>query len=93
MNYMNGFGHMGDWGAGFGLPLVMSTFLIIAVWSLVWKGLALWRSAKRGDMWWFIAFLLINTLGILEIIYLFAITGAKLSDFTKGLSKQPPQNQ
>ncbi|MBI5644618.1 hypothetical protein HY970_00810 [Candidatus Kaiserbacteria bacterium] len=48
----------------------------------MWKGLALWRSAHRNDMGWFIAFLVLNTLGILEIIYLFGVTGAKLSDFT-----------
>lgn len=76
-------GPMGDYGLGLGLPFVMSFFFIIVLWSLAWKGLALWRAAKRGDMWWFIAFLLINTAGILEIVYLFAITGAKLSDFTK----------
>ena len=65
------------WGSAFGLGL-----LIIAVWSLIWKGLALWRAAHRGEKVWFIVFLLINTAGILEIIYLFFITGAKLSDFT-----------
>lgn len=76
MDYMlNGLG-MGS--GGFFGPLV----ILILVWSLLWKGLALWRSAKRDDMWWFLAFLVINTFGILEIIYLFAITGAKLSDFT-----------
>ncbi len=64
--------------AGFG------SFIILAfVWSLLWKGLALWRAAKRGDMWWFIAFLVINTFGILEIIYIFGVTKAKLSDFTR----------
>ena len=76
-------GPMGDYGLGFGFPIVMSFVFIVVLWSLVWKGLALWRAAKRGDMWWFIAFVLINTAGILEIVYLFAVTGAKLSDFTK----------
>lgn len=47
---------------------------LIVLWSLVWKGLALWHSAKRTEKWWFIAFLIINTLGILEIIYLYFIT-------------------
>ncbi len=83
MNYMNYGGPGAEWGAGFGIPLVISAFLLVAVWSLLWKGLALWRAAKRGDMWWFIAFLFLNTLGILEIIYLFVVSGAKLSDFTK----------
>ena len=74
---------MVGWGGGF--PFVFGAwFILILVWSLLWKGLALWRAAKRGEKIWFTVFLLINTLGILEIIYLFAITKAKLSDF--GLS-------
>ena len=71
---------------GWGLPAFGAVFLLIMAWSLLWKGLALWRAAKRGDTWWFIAFLIINTAGILEIIYLFVITGAKLSDFTKRIT-------
>lgn len=43
------------------------------VWTLAWKGLALWRSATLRQKWWFIAMLVINTLGILEIIYLFLV--------------------
>ncbi len=46
-------------------------FLFLTVWSLVWKGLALWRSAGRKDLIWFIIILIANTVGILEIIYLF----------------------
>lgn len=78
MHYgMGGFGPFASFG-GF--------FILALIWSVLWKGLALWRSAKRDDMWWFIAFLFLNTLGILEIIYLFVITGAKLSDFTDKLT-------
>ena len=53
------------------LPL-WSLFIIIplAVWSLFWKALALWHSARRGNAVWFVVLLLVNTLGILEIIYL-----------------------
>lgn len=79
MNYLN----MSSFGvAGLGQSSLGLLIILVVLWSLVWKGLALWRSARRGDKWWFIAFLIVNTLGILEIIYLFAITGAKLSDFT-----------
>ena len=49
-------------------PWLLFTLLI---WSLVWKGQALWRSAVRGDRWWFVGILLVNSLGILEIIYLY----------------------
>lgn len=47
--------------------------LIAIIWTLIWKGLALWRAAELKQKYWFIAMLLINTLGILEIIYLFLI--------------------
>lgn len=40
------------------------------LWSSVWKGLALWHAARRNEKWWFIALLVINTVGILEICYL-----------------------
>ena len=77
MNYL-GMGY----GAPFLPPLAGLALVILILWSLVWKGLALWRAAKRGDTIWFIVFLILNTAGILEIIYLFFVTGAKLSDFT-----------
>jgi len=44
----------------------------LLVWSLFWKGLALWRSARMNHKGWFIALLIINTLGIFEIIYIIA---------------------
>lgn len=44
------------------------------IWSFVWKGIALWRSAKNNDLAWFIAILLINSLGLLEIFYVFVFS-------------------
>ena len=77
---------------GFVAPAFGSMIILVVVWSLLWKGLALWRAANRKDKWWFIAFLVINTLGILEIIYLFGVTGAKISDFTGSRGEQQKQN-
>jgi hypothetical protein len=57
------------------LPL----FLLLIVWSVVWKGWALWRAARSGSKAWFIVFLLVNTAGILEIIYLFAISNKSVA--------------
>lgn len=62
-------------------PLFGAGLVVLVLWSLTWKALALWRAAKRGEKIWFVVFLLVNTAGILEIIYLFLVTGAKLSDF------------
>lgn len=44
--------------------------LLLALWELTWKGIALWRSAHRNQRNWFIALLFINTAGILPILYL-----------------------
>lgn len=45
---------------------------LLVIWSLVWKGLALWKSARNDERYWFVFFLLpINTAGILEMVYLF----------------------
>jgi len=45
--------------------------IIILAWSMFWKGWALWRAARNEQKYWFIALLLVNSLGILEIAYLF----------------------
>lgn len=53
-------------------------FILVLVWSLFWKGLALWHASKRDEKKWFIALLILNTLGILEIIYLFFVVKIRL---------------
>jgi hypothetical protein len=42
----------------------------LAIWSIVWKLIALWKSAKNGHLTVFIVLAILNTLGIAEIIYL-----------------------
>ncbi len=68
-----GFG-MWDWMA---VPFIGPLFAVLAVWSIFWKGLALWHAAQRDEPWWFVILLVVNTAGILDIIYLFAF--AKLT--------------
>jgi hypothetical protein len=36
-----------------------------------WKGWALWIAARREQKVWFVALLILNTIGILEIFYIF----------------------
>lgn len=47
---------------------------VLIIWSLAWKGLALWKAAHRNELKWFIALLVVNTAGILEILYLYVFT-------------------
>lgn len=57
-------------------------FVLLMIWSFVWKGLALWRAGRRGDMVWFIALLVINTMGILEILYFFVFSKERQNRIT-----------
>jgi len=60
------------WKQGFGLAneFNQNWLVLVAVWSLVWKGLALWRAARKEAKYWFIVMLVLNTAGILPILYL-----------------------
>ena len=51
-------------------PIILA---LLIVWSIIWKGLALWKAARLSQKWWFTALLIINTFGILEIIYIFLV--------------------
>ncbi|MGA2368659.1 MAG: DUF5652 family protein [Dehalococcoidia bacterium] len=60
-------------------PWMPWLILLALVWTLPWKGVALWKSARNGHTVWFVVLLIVNTLAILEIIYIF------------GFSKKKPQ--
>lgn len=81
---MTGYGPGMQWlGGGGGFLALTPFFSLILLWSLVWKGLALWHSARKGHNWWFVIILVVNTAGILEIIYLFAVLKMKFGDLFK----------
>lgn len=54
-------------------------FLVLLLWSGFWKGLALWHAGRRGMPWWFAALFVINSVGILELLFLFVICRLKPS--------------
>jgi len=54
--------------------LFLIIILILTAWTLYWKGMALWKAAKLDKQNWFIALLVINTLGIFEILYLYVFS-------------------
>lgn len=69
---IGGFGPENFFGPGwlFGMALFGGVFLLLMLVSLALKGYALWHASKRNEKWWFIALLVINTFGILELVYL-----------------------
>ena len=71
-----------------GIPIWL--FIITLVWSLAWKLLALWKSARKGSVIWFIILALLNTVGILPILYIFAFSKLKCCELKpkKKISKK-----
>lgn len=51
--------------------------ILAAIWTIPWKGVALWKSARNGHKGWFIALFIINTLAILDIIYIFFFSASE----------------
>ena len=51
---------------------VLLALPIVILWDIIWRGLALWRAARRDQVVWFVFILVINSVGILPIIYLLA---------------------
>ena len=63
-------------GGRISLPLL----ILIVAWTLFWKGYAVWTAVKNNQKGWFVAVLVFNTMGVLEIIYLFCVAKKKWSD-------------
>jgi uncharacterized membrane protein len=47
------------------------------LWVMPWKGVALWKASRNSHKIWFIALFLLNTLAVLEIIYIFFFSKKK----------------
>jgi hypothetical protein len=67
-------------------PKMLTLIIILsALWTIPWKGVALWKAARNGSIIWFAFLLLVNTLGIIEMMYIFI--------FSKGKRNQNSHNQ
>lgn len=58
-------------------PQFATLILILVLWELFWKGIALWKAARESQRYWFIAILILNTVGILPILYIFLFKEGK----------------
>ena len=47
--------------------------IFFVLWEVIWKLLAMWRAAQNKQPGWFICLALINTMGILPILYLLLV--------------------
>lgn len=69
-------------------------FLIVFfIWTTIWKIAALWTAASKKHFLWFLIIFFVNTLGILEILYIYKLNkydldnGKVLAFVEKNLAK------
>lgn len=58
-----------------GIPIGL--FVVITIWEAIWTGIAMWKSARKKHLVWFIVFFLVNLLAIPEILYIFVFSKMK----------------
>ena len=75
---------------GISATTVAILFAIIGIWSLVWKGFSLWKAAGKKSIPWFIALLIFNTVGILDILYIFVFSKI---NFKKKIKIEKPKKK
>ena len=63
-------------------------FIIVILWDLFWKGIALWYAARRGSKPWFVIILVVNSIGILPIVYLLMTKSLSLAGASAPEDKQ-----
>lgn len=51
-------------------PIYVAIIFLLIIWEFIWKAIALWRCGRENQLVWFIFILILNTVGILPIIYL-----------------------
>lgn len=62
----------------------------IIAWTLPWKGVALWKAARSSRKLWFVILFLLNTLAILDIIFIwFCDKKEKDNDDEEKIRKEP----
>ncbi|OGM29824.1 hypothetical protein A2801_00145 [Candidatus Woesebacteria bacterium RIFCSPHIGHO2_01_FULL_41_10] len=47
--------------------------VVVSLFDLVMKAIALWKAARARQKYWFIALLLLNTVGVIPLIYIFFV--------------------
>ena len=52
-------------------PLLYYWIITLIIWSSCWKLVALWKAATNRQLAWFIVLAILNTAGMLPILYIY----------------------
>ena len=66
------------------LGMSLWILVVILIWDGIWKLISMWKAAQNKSLVWFIILALVNSVGILPILYIYV--------FSK-FSNKPKQNR
>ncbi len=66
---------------------LLAGLIVIGIWEAIWKGIAMWKSARNTQLAWFVCILIFNTAGILSILYILFFQKRKVANV---VAKQTP---
>ena len=69
-----------------GIPVWL--IIIVFIWNIIWKLPALYIAARKRQILWFVVLALVNTMGILEILYLFIFSRHQRKVSNKSVRKR-----
>ena len=62
--------------------------IVLMIWALIWKLIAMWKSARNSQLGWFIVLGIVNTIGILDILYIYVFSKKKSIGRTRSKSRR-----
>ena len=83
--YINGIAQQ----MGVSTNIILLILVTVLIWSMVWKLLGLWKSARNGSWVWFVVIALTNTVGILSILYIYVFSKTDWSKYINIEIKKP----
>ncbi|OOO00830.1 MAG: hypothetical protein USCGTAYLOR_02979 [Chromatiales bacterium USCg_Taylor] len=60
--------------------------MVLFFWVLIWKGWALWIAATKRHKVWFVLLLFFNTLGLLDMLYIFIVSKSGRVKYLPGVT-------
>jgi methionyl-tRNA synthetase len=52
-------------------PLLYYWMIPLIIWSITWKAISLWKAARNRQLGWFLVLFIINSAGLLPILYIY----------------------
>ncbi len=64
-------------------PIFWIVIFFLFLFTVIVKGIALWKAARNGQKKWFVVLFVVNTAGILELLYIYVFSKNNKSEKDK----------